>query len=261
MKTIKIAAIVFAIIALAEGIYIIALLHSPKPHAKRMPEVVRPIKGKIAIVLDDWGYHRNNLQFVSQIKCPLTMSVLPNLAYSKEIAVALHRLGFEVILHLPMEPYEKYNLEKNTIMTDMPEARIREILNQDLKELPYLKGLNNHQGSKATADPSTMKVVFSELKSRKLYFLDSFVSAHSISFALAKTMHIKTAKRDIFIDNNEDRAYIKSQIEKLKTRASEFGSAIGIGHDRAATLSVLRQVIPELIEEGYSLVFVSDLVK
>ena len=68
-------------------------------------------------------------------------------------------------------------------------------------------------------------------------------------------------KRDIFLDNQSDAAYIKQQIYKVVARARQHGSAVGIGHDRKTTLEVLRDVMPDVVKEGYRFVYLSDLVK
>lgn len=228
------------------------------------PQVKPPpisYKGKIAIVLDDWGYNLNNVNAVRQIKLPLTISVLPNLAYSKEVAKQLHASGLEIMIHLPMEPQERYRLEENTILTSMSEKKIRGIIQKDLTSVPFARGVNNHMGSKATSEGKVMMVILGELKKKNLYFLDSLVTGDTVCARIAANLGMPFAKRDIFLDNHEDPAYITKQIEKLKTKARMNGQAIGIGHDRKTTLSLLREVLPQLEKEGYKLVFVSELVK
>lgn len=227
----------------------------------RPKKIPLAIKGRIAIVIDDWGYNLNNLPILKQIKYPLTVSVLPNLNYSRTVAEELHKYGFEVILHLPLEPREKFRLEKNTIMAYMDEMAIRDILTQSLTHIPYAKGVSNHMGSRATEDLRTMEIIFKELKRRKLYFLDSLVSSESVCFDLAYKIRLGFAKRDVFLDNIEEAAYIRSQVDKLKVRAGIYGQAIGIGHDRKTTLEVLKEIMPQLEKEGYKFVFVSELVK
>lgn len=219
------------------------------------------IKGRIAIVIDDWGYNLNNLYIIDQIPYPLTASVLPNLNYSREVASELRARGLELILHLPMEPYEKYRLEKNTIMASFNEATIKNIIEQDLSNIAYAKGVSNHMGSSATSDLKTMEIIFKELKARGLYFLDSLVSTKSVCFPLAKKISLGFAKRDVFLDNTQDPSYIRGQINKLKSRAKNKGWAIGIGHDRKITLETLKEVMPEMEKEGYKFVFLSELVR
>jgi hypothetical protein len=219
-------------------------------------------QGTIAICLDDWGYNVNNEGLLEQIKYPLTLSILPNLPYSKRIAQAAGKTGQrEVILHLPMEPLEKYRLEKNTILTSMDESQISDIIDADLASLDNVRGVSNHMGSRATADVYTMGIIFKKLKQKGLYFLDSVVSSGSVAQSLAHQMRLGFAKRDVFLDNKSDPGYIKAQLYRLKTKARTLGSAIGIGHDHTITLEVLKEVMPQLYAEGYRFVLVSELLE
>jgi len=254
----KIAIWILSLLVVIESILLIRLL-AGRP--KKITKVPFAVKGKIAIVIDDWGYNLDNLYILDQIKYPLTAAVLPNINYSKAIAEALHKRGFQIILHLPLEPYEKLRLEQNTIMTSMDEATIKKIIQKDLVNVPFVLGISNHMGSKATEDLRLMEIIFKELKRRKLYFLDSIVSSKSICSELAHKRHILFTKRDIFLDNEEEPEYIKRQIYKLKAKAQIYGEAVGIGHDRRITLEVLKEVLPELEKEGFKFVFISDLVK
>jgi polysaccharide deacetylase 2 family uncharacterized protein YibQ len=188
------------------------------------------------------------------------VSVLPNLIYSKSISTRLAQRGLEVILHLPLEPYEKLRLEKNTITTSMNEMTIKNILREDLASIGPVVGVSNHMGSRATGDSGVMSIIFEELKDRHLYFLDNFVSPQTICSDVAAKIGLPTAKRDIFLDNSTEPEYIRKQIYKLKTKARFYGQAIGVGHDRGSTLKVLEEAMPELEKEGYKFVFVSELV-
>lgn len=248
---------IFSLVVIAAIFF--SSIRKPKKEIKPFPPKV--IAGKIAIVLDDWGYSLNNMSIIGQIKLPLTIAVLPDLNYSRAIAEKLHRSGFEIILHLPMEPKEKAAMEKNTIKTSMNEEQIAGIIDKDLLSLSYVRGVSNHMGSMATSDAGTMEAVFRVLKKRKLYFLDSYVTAHSRCREAAAKYGLRFAKRDVFLDNNNDPKYIRKQLYILRDKARINGYAIGIGHDRKNTLQVLRDVMPELEREGYKFVFVSELAQ
>jgi len=228
---------------------------------KKLMRKAIAIKGKIAIVMDDWGYNLNNLEIAQGIKQPLTCAILPNLRNSRLVAQKLNNSGFEIILHLPMEPKEKYRLEKNTITASMDAVEIRGILGQDLASVSFAKGISNHMGSRITEDTRVSALIMSEAKKRKLYFLDSYVTAKSVCALLAKKMKIRFARRDVFLDNQDDPVYIKGQIIKLRDLAKKNGQAVGIGHDRRNTLIALKETIPQLVKAGYKLVFVSELTK
>ncbi|MBU2221728.1 MAG: divergent polysaccharide deacetylase family protein, partial [Candidatus Omnitrophica bacterium] len=202
LRNYKIAVIILSLLITLQGVVIFIILR-PKRTAIA-PKPLEQIKAKIAIVIDDWGYNLNNLHILDQIKYPMTMSVLPNLTYSKTISEELRRRGFEVILHLPTEPFEKYKLEENTILTTMDETTIKNILAFDLDNVPHVKGVSNHMGSKLTSDIRALGFVFKELKKRDLYFLDSFSSSSSVASKLADEEHIPFARRDVFLDNKAD---------------------------------------------------------
>ena len=234
--------------------------------ARKTP-VVTPVKipselkGKISIVIDDWGYHLDSLDILDGKYYPITAAVLPNLDTTRDVARGLHKRGYEVILHLPMEPNEKLGLEKDTILTSSNDTEIRNIIGKDLSETPYVKGMSNHMGSRATSDLRTMTIIFKTLNKKRLYFLDSYVSPDSVCTDLADKMRVSFARRDVFLDNEPEPDYIRNQIRKLKLLAGAQGWAIGIGHDRKSTLEVLKEEMPKLEKEGYKFVYVSELVK
>lgn len=241
-----------------------------KPKKLLKHERIKPVsimgRGRIAIVLDDWGYNINNLSTLSDIKAPITIAVFPNLPYSKQVAQAALSQGHQVIEHLPLESKSNEHPEKDTLYCNMDEREIIAKLKQMLASVPGISGVNNHQGSKATEDARMMGIILSELKNENLFFLDSFTTNRSICQNVAKTVGVKYARRDVFIDipdskfKNEDlRTYIKGQLDKLCGVALKRGYAIGIGHDRKVTLDVLKSAIPQLKKKGIKLVFLSEL--
>lgn len=218
-------------------------------------------RGKVAIILDDFGYSTKNLQLLSEIKYPLTLSILPNLTYSKKVALWAKGHSLDSILHLPLEPYEKNgNLEQNTILTSMNRQKVEKILKNDLDSVPGIKGISNHMGSKATEDEKLMKIIFEELKRRNLFYIDSLATNKSVCKELAKDMKLKYAQRNIFLDNENNEEYIKGQLKKLEYEAKALGFAIGIGHDRPKTIAALKEIMPEMANSGIEFIYVSEIV-
>lgn len=223
---------------------------------------VPPGKGKIAIVLDDWGYTLKQVPTLMAIHRPLTVSVLPGLAHSAEVAQAARAGGHEVILHMPMEALDpKAPRERGTILTGMPRREVIERMDRSLRTVPSAKGINNHQGSKATSDAALMEIVLQETKRRGLYFLDSYVTKQSVCAEVAQRIRIPFARRSVFLDNELSGPAIQKQLMELARVAARRGQAIGIGHDRPMTLEVLRQAVPALEKAGYTLVPVSRLAE
>ena len=221
------------------------------------------IKGEIAIVLDDWGYNASHLSLLEEINSPITVAILPFLPYSKTVAKFAKQHNIGIIIHMPMEPkeQEKHVLEANTLKTNMSEGKIVTLLDDAFINIAYAQGINNHMGSLATENRKLMGIVFKQLKKRKKFFLDSYVTNNSVCKELAKNNGVRFAKRSIFLDNSSNSAYIRGQLMELASEAETKGSAIGIGHDRKNTLLVLKDVVPQLEKEGYRFVLVSELVE
>ncbi|MDD5173935.1 MAG: divergent polysaccharide deacetylase family protein [Candidatus Omnitrophica bacterium] len=217
---------------------------------------------KVAIVIDDFGYNMNNIDRLLAIKKAVTFSVLPNLPYSKKIASLASSKGYEVILHLPLESVDSSApAEIDTIKTDMGEKDISAVLEKDIASVPGLSGVSNHQGSKATEDKRCMSIVLSGLKKRSLYFFDSLVTDKSVCRMAAARWKVPYAKRDIFLDNENNPEYIEKQMLSLRKMAFKYGSVIAVCHDRKNTIAVLSKMMPELAEEGIQFVYLSEMVK
>lgn len=219
-------------------------------------------KGKIAIVLDDWGYSVKQMPLLESIRQPVTVAVLPGLPYSTQVAQRAHFNGDEVILHQPMEAEDpNAPREAAELSAGMSKEEVRWHLNRSLEAVPFARGISNHQGSKATADPALMEKVFTDVKRRRLYFLDSFVTSRSVCLELACRLKLRFARRAVFLDNDPTADVIRQRLVELAKAASASGEALGIGHDRPRTLEVLLEMIPALEKAGYTFVPVSRLAR
>lgn len=217
---------------------------------------------KVAIVLDDFGYNTSNLAMLSEIKEPLTLSILPELRYSSEIASRAKAKGYEVILHLPLES-ERADVQEefDTIRSGMGANAINSCIARELKTVPWADGVSNHMGSKSTSEHETMAPIFACLKKRGLYFFDSMTSPNSVCREVASEVGIRYARRDIFLDNSNNLDDIEAQIDVLKRMAFRKGRVVAVGHDRKNTIIALRRMIPELKKEGIEIVPLSEVVK
>jgi len=231
----------------------------PAPVVIKKPRALRP---RVAIVMDDLGYNVNNLDDVLAIGQPITFSVLPNLKFSRQAAKTAHQKGYEVILHLPMESTRNdVRMEPDTIGLGMGEEGILAVLEKDIDSVPYLTGVSNHMGSKATADSYVMKTVMGRLNEKDLYFFDSLVTPKTVCKGAAADAGIRFARRDVFIDNSSDPASIEKAMMDLRKIATKRGWAIGICHYRKSTIKVLATVMPKFAADGVEFVYLSELVK
>jgi uncharacterized protein len=216
---------------------------------------------KLAIILDDLGSDPAAADALLAMPYPLTVSILPGQAHSTEIAEQAHRRGFEVMLHLPMQSVGKEQSEAQELRHGMGAPQVASMVNEFLMHVPDAKGVNNHQGSEATADATLMSELMSVLRDKGLFYIDSRTTAATVAFDAAQSNGVPSAFRNVpFLDDVEEVAAVRKQLELAFRGAKEKGEAIAIGHPHAATREALREMLPKAREEGIELVVASQLV-
>jgi len=227
---------------------------------KRAPHIQRR-SGKIAIVLDDFGSMSNLVERFCALPQTLTLAVLPNEGQVKTIIDLARHNGHEILVHLPMEPqdYPAKNPGKNAIFAHQDSTEIRALVRATLRKVPGAVGLNNHMGSRATADTRIMEQVLLEVKKHDLLFLDSRTTPASVAYDMARSMAIPAARRDLFIDPIDHIKIVQEKLWQLAELAVRNGQAIGIGHDREQTLLALETMMPRLEARGFRFVSISKL--
>ena len=228
-----------------------------------LPEMAVEIKpaGKLYIVIDDVGNSISELEGFLQIKVPVTFAVIPGLAFSKESAELIESAGFDIILHQPMEPVGNLNPGEGAITTDMDREEVFRVLEDNLEAFPSVKGINNHMGSRVTADRRTMTSVMSFLNEKDMFFLDSVTTNESVAEEVAEALGVPFAKRNsVFLDNEHDKPLVEKALKKGTEVASLKGSAIMIGHVKTRTLvEIINEMSTELVEKGYTFHGLSSL--
>jgi len=216
----------------------------------------------LAIIVDDLGYDPGAARSVFAIPARVTVAVLPNLPDSSSIAEEANRRGIEVLLHLPMESVAgEDKAEKIELHTGEPPAEVARILDQMLATVPHATGVNNHQGSRATTDPALMASLAAAIRAHGLFFIDSRTASGSRAFEAARRAGVPAAARNIFLDDDEQPAAIRRQLEHAERLAREQGTCVAIGHPHSATLDVLSEMLPEVEARGVRLVSASQVVQ
>ena len=221
-----------------------------------------PMRGVIGLIIDDFGYRNDHVSngFL-QLPGKLTYAIIPGHDYSQLFSKKAYDSGYEIIVHLPMENIGKtYGEEEYVLMSYFQDDEIKNRINKAFDYLPESVGLNNHQGSRGTADSRVMTLVAGVIKEKKKFFIDSRTTNNSLAETTMRKYGVPTNKRDIFLDNELDEEKIKIQLLELADVSEEKGIAIGIGHVKPQTLNVLAKEIPVLQEKGFRFEFVSRLV-
>jgi uncharacterized protein len=215
---------------------------------------------RAAIVIDDLGQDLKPTRELLEIPYPLTFSILPNLPASRETAVAANSAGREVMLHLPMEPLApQLSPGEGAIRVGMRGPEVDRLIETDLASVPYVAGVNNHMGSRATSDPPLMAAVMRELASRRLYFIDSRTTASTVALDAARRAGIPAFYRSVFLDDTENVEYTLGQLQRFRAAVEQHGEALAIGHPHPTTITALHEFLPQLERDDIEVVSASRL--
>jgi hypothetical protein len=223
----------------------------------------QPGANKVALIVDDMGYSLEAINKLCSIGRPLTIAIIPFSPLASEIATISRQHDLEVILHLPLEAINNNegNHSKGMITAGMSEDEVIAIVEKNLDQVPYIRGVNNHMGSKITADRKLMNIILGRLKDRDLFFIDSRTTASSVAYNTAQSLNIPSAYRHIFLDGELNESYIKGQLIQLFRRAQNNGFALGICHPTKETIKVLKESFYLVEEYGLEPVLASQVVQ
>src|SRR6185369_6336814 len=238
---------------------------NPQPAAIPEPGNLGPAvktTGRLAVVIDDMGSSLSEARSLGAIKVPLTFSIIPGLRVDKDVAAYAASNNIETMIHIPMQSkgWPARRLEANGLLVSMDSDELQERVTRFVQQFPGAVGANNHMGSEFTEHVEKMAAVLQILKKNNLFFIDSLTSPESAGLRVAQQLGVRSARRNVFLDNEQERGYILGQLNQAAKLARKNGSAIAICHPHPATIAALAAALPELAGQGVKLVPASQLV-
>jgi polysaccharide deacetylase 2 family uncharacterized protein YibQ len=224
-------------------------------------------RGVLAVVLDDVGYREAALGLLATLEEPVALSVLPGTPRASEAIALAKRKGWDLMVHLPMEP-EAGRAEAGSIGVADDEATVRARVLAALAAVPGAIGLNNHQGSLATADARVVRAVLAVVKERGLFFLDSRTTPATVVARVARELNVPVLSRDVFLDDAEAEARdaggatgaLEAAWERALGVAAKSGHAVLIAHPHRESVEFLLRKLPEIARTGPRPVRVAELL-
>jgi polysaccharide deacetylase 2 family uncharacterized protein YibQ len=228
---------------------------SPTGAAAALPGPRHP---RIAIVFEHAGASLAELQPIYAMHRPFALGIFPHMRYSAQIAREAPSHGLVPMLHLPMESLNPADLGPVTgiIWVRMSDAEIARAVDGDLASVPGVVGVDNHGGSRATADPRVMRAALAVVKARGLWFEENRNSPRSIATTVARRLGLRTVQVSAYLD--EPPAGIADKLRGLIATARRQGWAVGVGHIATGTPQVVRRLLPEFDRAGVEIVSVTE---
>ncbi|WP_439814507.1 divergent polysaccharide deacetylase family protein [Zavarzinia sp. CC-PAN008] len=233
----------------------------PAWQANAVPAPPADGRPRIAIVIDDVGVSKRDVAGVLDLPGPITVSVMTYADGAATLAARARSAGHEVMLHVPMQPEGRADPGPNALLVGLEPQELERRIVWNLDRVPGIVGINNHMGSRFTADRWAMAQVMVALKGRGLMFLDSRTSAATQGQAAADQAGVPAVSRDVFLDDDMKADRIDAQLALTEARARAQGTAIAIGHPHPATVAALRRWLPQLQAKGLQLVPVTAILR
>jgi polysaccharide deacetylase 2 family uncharacterized protein YibQ len=219
-------------------------------------------KAMVAVIIDDMGLDRKRSARIVDLPAPLTISFLTYADHLDQQSAEARAHGHELMMHMPMQPLAASKDPGPDVLGEgMAPDELRRRINKDLDRFTGYVGVNNHMGSRFTADRPGMRVVMEELHKRGLLFIDSMTTGKSVGLALARETNVPAAARNVFLDDQDDAAAIALQLAQVEALAHRHGQVIAIGHPRDRTIAALEAWLPSCAAKGITLVPITALIK
>ncbi|ADR62400.1 MULTISPECIES: divergent polysaccharide deacetylase family protein [Pseudomonas] len=213
-------------------------------------------KAYMSIIIDDLGQSAERDNRTLALPGPVTMAIMPDTPHATDFARQAHKAGKTVILHMPMDPATgPYAWHPEVPLTELARR-----LDTALAKVPYAAGINNHMGSRMTAQRQPMAWLMGELQQRHLFFVDSRTSAATVAAAEAQAQGLAHVSRDVFLDDVRTTEAITRQLHQGIALASKQGSVVLIGHPYPQTLEVLERELPGLKRQGITLIGLNQMI-
>lgn len=152
-------------------------------------------QGKLAIVIDDIGYHPKEDAEVLSMPKEVSVAIIPAAPYAKIRNQEAKAQNHDILIHMPMQPVGNIKIEEGGLTLGLSETQVNERVKKAKSIVPNAIGMNNHMGSAATADATLMTYLMTALREQHLFFLDSRTIGKSVAGKIAKEQGVKVLDR------------------------------------------------------------------
>lgn len=237
-------------------------IESPEPD----DIIANQSKPKLCVIIDDFGNYNNFmldslLVKFGELPVEVAFAILPNLPYSNFVMEYFKFENRELLLHAPLQP-QNDNIKAGELVINTSDDAIVIInkLNRFYQDLPFINGLNNHMGSKATEDIDVMTTILEWCRDNNLYFVDSATTNKSVAYKIARELGLPVAKRDIFLDvPDPTKATVDNYLTKMRKYYQANRNILVITHSSSLERrDNLLYFIEEAQKIGFRLVPVSE---
>jgi polysaccharide deacetylase 2 family uncharacterized protein YibQ len=220
-------------------------------------------KPMIAIVMLGFGASSAaTMQALSGLPTAVTVGFVSRGADVQNLVNEARSRGHEVLLELPMEPYDYPDSDPgpHTLRTGQGEDANTHHLAWALTRFTGYAGVANEQGGRFLSNSEALEPVMTFLARRGLMFYDDGTTAKTAAPDLAKQTGTPFVQGSFSIDKVQDGTAIDRALSDLESQARAHGSAVGTAFLYPVTVERLAQWSRGLSARGFVLVPASAIV-
>lgn len=220
-------------------------------------------KPEIALVISGLGISAKATDAALKALPPgVTLAFAPYAGDLQRWVSEARRLGHEVLLEIPMEPYDFPDSDPgpHTLRPTLDEAGNIERLKWSLTRITGYAGVTNLLGDRFMASSDALPPVMTFLARRGLFFYDSGTNARSAAGGVAGATGAAYVRSALTIDTIQSGMEVDQRLSELETHARALGTAAGTGFLYPVTIERVADWARGLAGRGFVLVPASAIV-
>jgi len=220
-------------------------------------------KPRIAIVISGLGVSaKATAAALAGLPPQATLAFAPYATDVQYWVTQARRQGHEVLLEVPMEPYDFSDSESgpHTLRVGISEDANTDRLVWALTRFTGYVGVTNLLGARLLSDSDSLQPVLAYLRAHGLLFFENDVAAHSALADVASRTGTAFAQSTATIDSIPTAMEIDHQLLELENEARAHGAASGTGFLYPLTIERVAQWAQGLPGRGFVLVPASAIV-
>jgi polysaccharide deacetylase 2 family uncharacterized protein YibQ len=225
----------------------------------------QPVKGipgkpdapRIAIVVAGLGVSTSaTSDAIAKLPGAVTFGFMPYASDVAALAARARDRGHEVLLQLPMEPFDYPDNDPGpqALLTSLAPQQNLERLYWLMSRFQGYVGMASAMGARFTASEPSFAPVLREAAKRGLIFVDDGSNPRSLAGRIAGANSLPFAKADVVIDSVPTPVEIDRALGRLEMAARERGVAVGIASPLPGSIDHIAKWAKTLESRGLLLV-------
>lgn len=227
-----------------------------------VPDGLQSNSPRVAIAIGGMGLSRTaTRKALSRLPRAVTLAFAPYGPNLKAQVARARELGHEVLLQVPMEPFDLAGDGPGPRMlrTSQDKTRLRDNLHWMMARFPGYVGIANFLGAKFASEAKALTPVIAETGRRGLLYFDDGSSPRSLARNIARSLQVPFVRADVLIDAARDEKSIRAALTRLEALARSKGRAAGFANGLPDTVEAVAAFVRGLEKRGVMLVPVSSL--